>query len=223
MKKILLLSTFFFMGSICYSQNLTQYLGRGKMYQLSGWEDLMCYATFSSVYETVYGEHVCSDKIYIYDNSGFEGYTSTHGSYVEVQYSQYLAGAMCFSYSKNMVFYVYGYGLCAFTKKGNTLCLVDVKSDTVVSVFDSNFKEGEDFSILVKDKSNRGGTRFEPSFWITNNGYVKVYNDVSSNVSSVSSVSIDDKNGRMYNLSGMEIEKPKNEIYIQDGKKIIAK
>ena len=210
--------------SICYSQNLTQYLGKGKMYQLTGWEELMCYATFSSVLETVYGDHVCSDQIYIYENNSFVGYTSTHGSYVEVQLSQYLAGARNFSYSKNIVFYVYGYGLCAFTINKKSLCLVNVKSDTVVSVFDSNFYEGSDFSILVIDNSALPASRrYEPSFWIINNGYVKVYNDVSGNVSSVSSVRIEKNNSKMYNTGGLEIEKTKNEIYIQDGKKIIAK
>lgn len=151
------------------------------------------------------------------------GYTSTHGSYLEVQTSQYLAGARCFSNSQNIVFYVYGYGICAFTKKGKTLCLVNVKSDAVVSVFDSNFHEGDDFSIFVKDNSIPGQSRYEPSFWIINNGYVKVYNDVSSYVSSVSSVRAEENNSKMYNTGGLEIEKPKNEIYIQDGKKIIAK
>lgn len=223
MKKLLLLSMFFITCSTCYSQDLTKYLGKGKMYQYSGWVDLMCYATFSSVYETVYGDHVSADQIYIYENSDFVGYTSTHGRYVEVQYSQYLAGARCFTYSKNIVFYVYGYGLCAFTKKNNKLSLVDVKTDKVVSVFDSNFSEGDDFSILVKDNSIPGSQRYEPSFWITNNGYVKVYNDVSSHVTSVSSVRTEDNNSRMYNTGGLEIEKPKNEIYIQEGKKIIAK
>ena len=92
-----------------------------------------------------------------------------------------------------------------------------------MSVFDSNFHEGEDFSIFVKDNSFPGSSRYEPSFWIINNGYVKVYNDVSSNVSSVSSVRAEENNSRMYNMSGLEIENPKNEIYIQDGKKIIAK
>lgn len=214
---------FLFSCSICYSQDLTINLGKGKLYQLSGWEDLMCFATFSSVQETVYGDHVCSDQIYIYENNSFEGYTSTHGRYVEVQFSQYLNGSSCFSYSKNIVFYVYGYGLCAFTKNNNTLCLVNVKSDTVVSVFDYNFNEGSDFSILVKDNSVPGSRWYEPSFWITNNGYVRVYNDVSSWVSSVNSVRAEDNNRKMYNMGGLEIEKPKNEIYIQDGKKIIAK
>ena len=223
MKKLLFLSMFFITCSICYSQNLTKYLGKGKMYQYSGWVDLMCYATFSSVYETVYGDHVSADQIYIYENSDFVGYTSTHGRYVEVQYSQYLAGARCFSCSKNIVFYVYPYGLCAFTKKNNKLSLVNVKSDKVVSEFDSNFHAGDDFSILVKDNSIPGSQRYEPSFWITNNGYVKVYNDVSSHVSSVSSVRTEDNNSRMYNTGGLEIEKPKNEIFIQEGKKIIVK
>ena len=183
----------------------------------------MCYATFSSVLETVYGDHVCSDQIYIYENNSFVGYTSTHGSYVEVQCSQYLSGARCFAYSRNIIFYVYGYGLCAFTKKNNVLYLVNVKSDTVVSVFDNNFNEGEDFSIFVKDNSVPGSQRYEPSFWITNNGYVKVYTDVSSNVSSSRSVRLEQNNSRMYNMNGLETEKPKNEIFIQDGKKIIAK
>ena len=93
-----------------------------------------------------------------------------------------------------------------------------------MSVFDSNFYEGSDFSILVIDNSALPASRrYEPSFWIINNGYVKVYNDVSGNVSSVSSVRIEKNNSKMYNTGGLEIEKTKNEIYIQDGKKIIAK
>lgn len=223
MKKLLLLSMFFITCSTCYSQDLTQYIHSGKMYQYSGWVDLMYHAAFLTDRHTLYGDHVSAGYIFIYENSRFVDYTSAHGRYVEVQYSQYLAGARCFTYSKNIVFYVYGYGLCAFTKNNNTLCLVNVKTDAVVSVFDSNFSEGDDFSILVKDNSIPGSQFYEPSFWITNNGYVKVYNDVSSHVSSVSSVRTEDNNSRMYNTGGLEIEKPKNEIFIQEGKKIIAK
>ena len=225
-KNIFVLAVLFVSNLLCYSQNLTQYLGKGKLYQTSSWENIMCYATFSYVNETVYGDHVTSDKIYLYDlnsNPNFVSYSSSHGNYVEIQHSQYFSGARCYAFSKNMVFYVYNYGLCAFTIKGKNLSLVNVYNDNVISVFDSNFSEGTDFAIFVKDNSIPGQNRYEPSFWIVNNGYIKVYNDVSSNLTSINSVKEENVNDKMYSLEGVEITNPQNEIYVQGGKKILAK
>ena len=126
-----------------------------------------------------------------------------------------------------MVFYAYPYGLCAFTINGKQLCLVNVRNDAIISVFDNNFSEGSDFSIFVKDRSVISASRrYEPSFYIVNNGYVKIYNDISSNrnnVDAVRDVRNNATKGKKYTLKGIETESPHDEIYIQDGKKIIAK
>lgn len=118
-----------------------------------------------------------------------------------------------------MLFNVYHYGTCAFTIKGNTLSLVNVLDDSVVTVLDDNLNIGNDFAIFVKDESALMGNKYEPSIWIFNNGNLKVYNNVSS---SVSSISIDEKDSKKYNMGGIEVIKPNKEIYIQESKKIMG-
>ena len=223
-KNIFVLAVLFVSNVFCYSQDLTQYLGNGKLYQTSSWNGIICYATFSYVNETVYGDHITSDKIYIYNwKNGFVGYSSSHGSYVEIQHSQYL-GTEGRSFSKNMVFHTHlaQHNLCAFTIKGKNLYLVDVYNDNIISVFDSNFSEGTDFAIFVEDQSYPNNI-FEPSIWIVNNGYIKVYKNISSHLTSINSVKEEKTNDKMYNLEGVEITNPHNEIYVQGGKKILAK
>ncbi|MCR4592792.1 MAG: hypothetical protein K5672_06530 [Bacteroidaceae bacterium] len=229
MRNLLLILAAVFSSSLyCNSQNLTQYLGEGKIYQTLSWEDVLCYATFNSVYSSVYGDHVKSNLIYLYVNSNFVGYTSSHGDYVEILHSQNISGSTSsYTISKNMVFYAYPYGLCAFTINGKQLCLVSVRSDAIISVFDNNFSEGSDFSIFVKDRSVISASRrYEPSFYIVNNGYVKVYNDISSNKNNIDAV-VDVRNNaikeKKYTLKGIETESPHEEIFIQNGKKMIAK
>ena len=221
-KLLFILTTVFSYSLFCNSQNLTQYLGKGKIYQTLSWEDVLCYATFNSVNSSVYGDHIKSNLIYLYENSNFVGYPSSHGDYVEIQHSQYISGSTSsYTISKNMVFYAYPYGLCAFTINGKQLCLVNVRNDAIISVFDNNFSEGSDFSIFVKDRSVISASRrYEPSFYIVNNGYVKIYNDISSNrnnVDAVRDVRNNATKGKKYTLKGIETESPHDEIYIQDG------
>ena len=114
------------------------------------------------------------------------------------------------------------YGLCAFTIKGRALYLIRVVDDTIISVIDDNFSEGSDFSIYVTD-INISRYDYEPSFYILNNGYLKYYENISSSASSINAVRMEDANGRKYNIGGLEVDNPRSEIYIQDGKKIIKK
>lgn len=58
---------------------------------------------------------------------------------------------------------------------------------------------------------------------ILNNGYLKYYDSISSSASSINAVRMEEKNGRKYNISGVEVDNPRSEIYIRDGKKFIAK
>ncbi len=224
MKKIVLILFSLFINTLCsYSQNSTYYVGNGKMYYFN-WGDLslVYVANYSASYETTYGEHITAEKICVFEGSNIGYYTSSHGDYIEIQHAQY-ASALDYCISRNMLFYVYGYGICAFTKKNNTLCLIKFYEDTVISVIDSNFSEGSDFSIFVKDVSQKNN-RLEPFFWILNNGYLKYYSNVSNYASSIKKgINKDSSSSRMYNMNGFEIETPKHEVFIQDGKKKIIK
>lgn len=208
----------------CYSQTSTNYVGKGKMYQLQGSDgDVFFYcANYYSTNETLYGEHITSNNICIFKYPNVQNYTSSHGNYIEIQHSQLLAGASRYSFSKGMLFYSRNYGLCAFTIKNNKLCLIKFYDDTIISVLDNNFSEASDFSIYVKD-NNKLYYDYEPSFYILNNGYLKYYANISSSVSSINAVRMEEANDRKFNISGVEIDNPRNEIYIQSGKKFIAK
>ena len=222
MKKIALILFSLFINTLCsYSQNGTYYVDKGKMYYFN-WSDynLVYVANYSASYETTYGEHITAEKICIFENSNIESYTSSHGEYVEIEHAQY-GGTNAFDYcvSRNMLFYVTGYGICAFTKKNNTLSLIKFYDDKIISVIDNNFSEGSDFSILVKDMSRPNNVK-EPSFWILNNGYLKYYSNVSNYASSINnSIKKDSNSSRIYNMNGIEIETPRHEIFIQNGKK----
>ena len=225
MKKIVsILVVMFVCNLFCYSQTSTNYVGKGKLYQLQAFSDetfIYC-ANYNSTNETLYGEHITSNNICVFNNPNTTNYSSSHGDYVEIQHSQLEAGTRRYHFSKGMLFMAKNYGLCAFTIKGRALYLIRVVSDTIISVIDDNFSEGSDFSIYVKD-INTLRYDYEPSFYILNNGYLKYYESISSSVSSISAVRMEKTNGRKYNISGVEVDNPRNEIYIQDGKKIIKK
>lgn len=225
MKKIVsILVVMFVCNLFCYSQTSTNYVGKGKLYQLQAFSDetfIYC-ANYNSTNETLYGEHITSNNICVFNNPNTTNYSSSHGDYVEIQHSQLEAGTNRYHFSKGMLFMAKNYGLCAFTIKGRALYLIRVVDDTIISVIDDNFSEGSDFSIYVKD-INTLRYDYEPSFYILNNGYLKYYESISSSVSSISAVRMEKTNGRKYNISGVEVDNPRNEIYIQDGKKIIKK
>ena len=225
MKKLLSVMVIVFTCNVfCYSQTNTSYVGKGKLYQLQDYDNnsfVYC-ANYSYTNETVYGEHITANNICVYKHPDIHNYSSSHGNYVEIQHSQYLAGSHFYSFSKGMLFYALGYGICAFTIKNKQLCLVKFEDDALISILDNNFTESSDFSIHVIDK-NVSSRYMQPSFYILNNGYLKYYQDISSSVSSVSSIKMDKVNGKKYNLEGVEIDNPQNEVYIQNGKKYIAK
>lgn len=225
MKKIVsILVVMFVCNLFCYSQTSTNYVGKGKLYQLQAFSDetfIYC-ANYNSTNETLYGEHITSNNICVFNNPNTTNYSSSHGDYVEIQHSQLEAGTRRYHFSKGMLFMAKNYGLCAFTIKGRALYLIRVVDDTIISVIDDNFSEGSDFSIYVKD-INISRYDYEPSFYILNNGYLKYYESISSSVSSISAVRMEKTNGRKYNISGVEVDNPRSEIYIQDGKKIIKK
>lgn len=225
MKKIVsILVVMFVCNLFCYSQTSTNYVGKGKLYQLQAFSDetfIYC-ANYNSTNETLYGEHITSNNICVFNNPNTTNYSSSHGYYVEIQHSQLEAGTNRYHFSKGMLFMAKNYGLCAFTIKGRALYLIRVVDDTIISVIDDNFSEGSDFSIYVKD-INTLRYDYEPSFYILNNGYLKYYESISSSVSSISAVRMEKTNGRKYNISGVEVDNPRSEIYIQDGKKIIKK
>lgn len=225
MKKIVsILMIMFACNMFCYSQTSTSYVGKGKLYQLQAFSDetfIYC-ANYNSTNETLYGEHITSNNICVFNNPNTTNYSSSHGDYVEIQHSQLEAGTRRYHFSKGMLFMAKNYGLCAFTIKGRALYLIRVVDDTIISVIDDNFSEGSDFSIYVTD-INISRYDYEPSFYILNNGYLKYYESISSSASSINAVRMEDANGRKYNISGVEVDNPMNEIYIQDGKKIIKK
>lgn len=227
MKKIVsILMIMFACNMFCYSQTSTSYVGKGKLYQLQDFDTgtfVYC-ANYTYTNETLYGEHITSNNICVYQHPNTHNYSSSYGNYVEVQHSQCLTGSHLYSFSKGMLFYASGYGICAFTIRNNQLCLIKFYEDTLISVLDNNFSEGSDFSIYVVDNNTTYGSRqIQPSFYILNNGYLKYYESISSSVSSISAVRMEKTNGRKYNISGVEVDNPRNEIYIQDGKKIIKK
>ncbi len=223
---MLLTISLFICNLYCFSQTSTNFVGEGKLYKLQGdsGEDYIYCANYSSTQETLYGEHIKSDLICVFNNSETRDYSSSHGNYIEIQHAQYLAGAHKFANSTGMLFYASKYGICAFTVKEKKLSLIKFIDDTLISVLDNNFSEGSDFSIYVVDKNTTQRT-LEPSFYILNNGYLTYYNNISSSVSSVqtSKARINNSDGRKINLQGIEIDNPKNEIYIQDGNKFVAK
>ena len=225
MKKIVsILVVMFVCNLFCYSQTSTNYVGKGKLYQLQAFSDetfIYC-ANYNSTNETLYGEHITSNNICVFNNPNTTNYSSSHGDYVEIQHSQLEAGTHRYHFSKGMLFKAKNYGLCAFTIKGRALYLIRVVDDTIISVIDDNFSEGSDFSIYVKD-INISRYDYEPSFYILNNGYLKYYENISSSASSINAVRMEEKNGRKYNISGVEVDNPRSEIYIRDGKKFIAK
>lgn len=218
---IVLLTSYLF----CYSQDATYYVGKGKIYQLQLWnvDAIVYFANFNSTYETVYGEQITSNKICIYNSSNVQNYTSSYGDYIEIHHSQEFSASQLYTHTRNMLFFVTGYGICAFTLKNKTLSLVKFYDDTLISVLDDNFICGDDFSIFVRDGNRMPPSHLEPSFWILNNGYIKYYSNVSSIASSVNAVKMDDVKGKQYNIGGVETNNPKNDVYIQDGKKYIIK
>lgn len=225
MKKIVsILMIMFACNMFCYSQTSTSYVGKGKLYQLQAFSDetfIYC-ANYNSTNETLYGEHITSNNICVFNNPNTTNYSSSHGDYVEIQHSQLEAGTHRYHFSKGMLFMAKNYGLCAFTIKGRALYLIRVVDDTIISVLDNNFSESSDFSIYVRDQ-NISSYVYEPSFYILNNGYLKYYDSISSSASSINAVRMEEKNGRKYNISGVEVDNPRSEIYIRDGKKFIAK
>lgn len=225
MKKIVSIMLIMFACNVfCYSQTNTSYVGKGKLYKLQDYDsDSFVYcANYSYTNETLYGEHITSNNICVYKHPNTHNYSSAHGSYVEVQHSQCLAGSHLHSFSKGMLFYVYGYGICAFTIKNKQLCLIKFYEDILISILDNNFTEGSDFSIYVID-NNTTSRQIQPSFYILNNGYLKYYKNISSSTTSIYSVNMQETNSEKYNVSGLVVDDPKSEIYIQDGKKFIAK
>ena len=224
MKKLLSVRVIVFTCNVfCYSQTNTSYVGKGKLYQLQDYDNSTVYcANYSYTNETVYGEHITANNICVYKYQEIHNYSSSHGNYVEFQHSQLLAGSHLYSFSKGMLFYALGYGICAFTIKNKQLCLIKFEEDAIISILDNNFTESSDFSIHVID-NNLTSRYILPSFYILNNGYLKFYEGFTSSISSVSAVKMDKVNGKKYNLEGVEIDNPQNEVYIQDGKKYLAK
>lgn len=201
------------------AQDLSQYIGKCRIYQLPTFDNEVYTANISSTFGSLYGERATASKISVFNGTNFYEYPTGHGYYVEFQYSHKVTAG--YSSSWHMMFCAYGYGLCAFVIEGNSLCIVKLKDDTIVSVLDSNFQAGDDFSIMVRDDSSLYGNRFEPSIWIVNNGYVKVFNNISSHVSSVRSVEADKNSCKTFNIQGIETANPINGVYIQKGKKVI--
>lgn len=208
----------------CYSQTSTSYVGKGKLYQLQAPSDetfIYC-ANYNSTNETLYGEHITSNNICVFEYPNNQNYSSTHGDYIEIQHSQKAAGTNRYIFSKGMLFMAKGYGLCAFTIKEKTLYLIRVEDDTVLSVLDDNFNEGSDFSIFVED-DNTNGYKYEPDIYILNNGYLKFYVGIPTSLNSINTVRSEEVNDKLYNIGGVEVDNPRSEIYIQGGKKIIKK
>lgn len=171
-------------------------------------------------------------SVKIFENGKFTGYRTSHGSgdYFPFQYT-YMIISGRYASCKQVMFCSNkgnGSGYYAFARDGGKICIVDLKTDDIISTFDINpyhsynINKGE-FSIYVEDPSSVNNEQ-EPSFWIYIGGSLYTYNGFPAATTSAKSIVMDnEESGRKYNLAGVEIENPKNEVYIQNGKKYIAK
>lgn len=207
----------------CFSQTST-YIGKGKMYKMTGgYYDYVYHATIPYTYSTLYSEEVPAEKLTVWKGDTPIEYSSVRGNYIEFQLYHNLSGG--YGTSRQFIFPIRFYkGLYAFVQEGKSLCVVNIENDSILMVLDSNFQRENDFSITVVDKTFIYGERCEPQIFITNNGYVTKFDDISSNVTSISSI-VNEKTyqSKKYTLGGVEITEPQNGIYIQDGKKILKK
>lgn len=224
MKKVLIIAFVLFSCCIvCKSQSYTQYLGPVKMYIDPMWGGVYYAGDVSSI-ETVYGEYTTADLLWSISEGDLYCSRSSHGDYVEFKYAKYVNDG--YSVSNAMRFYAKNYGMCCFTIGNGSLCLVNANEDTVLTVIDDNFHLGNDFSILVIDKSSMYNTdkMYEPSIYVVNNGYVKYYENISWFVTSVNSAKMNaPEGGKQFSLEGIEVNEQHKGVIIDNGKKIINK
>lgn len=164
-----------------------------------------------------------ASKISIYNGNGFSEYTTMHGKFVEITCSHRVTGG--YSSAHHMMFSAYGYGLCAIVYDDSYMRLhvVKLQDDSILFTIDDNFRPTGGFSVLVCDDDNVYGSRNEPSIIVSYNGYVKVYNNLSNHVVSVSSISIEKALSPTYSLSGIQVEESGKGVFIHESKKVIVK
>ena len=208
--------------SIINAQDVVQYIGNCKIYQLPSFDGEMYTANIASSKDRKYGDFVTASKISVYNGSGFNEYTTSHGKFVEITYSHKVTGG--YSSARHMMFCAYRYGLCAIVYDDSYMKLhvVKLQDDSILFTIDNNFMDGGDFSVLVRDDDNVYGNRFEPSITVVNDGYVKVYNNLSNHVASVCSISLEKASSPTCSLDGIRVERLEKGIYIQEGKKVIV-
>lgn len=206
----------------CSAQSST-YVGRSKIYMFPDWGDKYAAKVYDWTGDGVINTYYFS-TINLYEDGIFNSYSSSHGKYIAFNYLYYIMTGL-YDSCEQVIFKTYtrnGSGYYAFVIAGNKLQIVDVKTDVIISTLETNFTKYDDFSITVEEKS-RISDRNKPSFWIVNNGYVKIY-DGFPPATSVNNIPTENvPSGIKYNLNGTVTNNPKDEIYIQDGKKYIAK
>ncbi len=238
MKKTFLLFAMLLIASFnCNAQDVTEYVGKCKLYIFPNYDAYTSSHEFHGIrytanvkYEdnTLYAKNLYYTAINIYDYSTpFNTYTTQHGMYVSFQYNFGKYHSHESAFSEQAMFrsdILGGSKYYAFTWDSGNLYLVDVKTDEIIYTFEKNIAQGTDFAIYVDtDEIQHERSNNMPSIWIINNGYVKIWNQIPV-ASSVKSISVDpDVQDKTFNISGIEIEDPQEGVYIKNGKKYIAK
>ena len=225
MKKVLMLLCAVLVISNVSAQDLRQYIGDCLVYGLSELtvNEAIYAVKVVSKTETTNCNTASASSIFLYDlgSSCFREYKTTYGNYKSFKYLNSLTMHNIPSEEQFVLFNRKAGGSCyyAFVEQNSNLYLVDVKTDAIISVFDGiSFGYGDNIFVTSK------GMDEAPNFYILDDGYLNCYWSYPSNSSSVRSAISENKDTNItYNLGGVEIARPRNEIYIQDGKKIIAK
>jgi hypothetical protein len=207
----------------CVAQN-TQYIGNSKVFVFPKTGEVYTAQVYSKD-ETIYNDTYFCTSVSFYSNGNFTTY-SPQGMYLSFHsYNGAGSSSQNAVSSEQVILQTYARGISgnyAFVIQGQSLVLVKVETNEVVSILEPNYQWHNDFSIVVID-SSAGSYWNVPQIWILNNGYVKIYNDFPTTTSQ-NSVSVKRNNTeKKYNLGGVEVDNPTNGIYIQNSKKIIAK
>lgn len=207
----------------CVAQDVQSYIGDSKIFMLPNWGNMYAAQTYDWTGDGLNNIYYYSSLSFIQDGI-ITSYSSSHGKYIEFKYF-YLIVSGRYATCEQVVFGTStgnGSGYYAFVIKGKELLLVDVTTDAVISILDADFKKGSDLSIYVYDPS-KVNDRIAPQIWVVNNGYVKIFNGFPDPTSVNGISSGKSTTERKYNLNGIEVETPSNGVYIQNGKKHIAK
>lgn len=226
MKKYLSILSAFLIAVSATAQDFETYVGNSKIYMWPLNAEGTKYAACMSDWEgDFFNSTYFFNSLSIYNPSKktFHTYSSEHGKYVAFQlFYNVMTGRkdnceqVAFWSNKGN-----GSGCYAFVVKSQNLYIVDVQTDAIIATLISNFERASDFSIIVDDQSKLNDSAI-PSFWVVNNGWVKIYNGFPSSAAVRSATAEIGTPGTIYNLGGVEVPNPTYGIYVQDGKKVVV-